>query len=249
MEYETFKMARDSDLKFFEFDILSRHQVVEILSKKGVPVSKEEYFEKEYYDVDEMFNAIYIRSMAEYFNLPKWGHVDTDKLDKIWYDCYVSRNQLSEYAQQYYGLKKSSHEMIDFMLVDMLLFAELLGLYEYTEKTSLPKYKYNFLKFHQKAEWHEKINSFWYMLIVFCVLWFVFKPLAFLVLIGMIAKFAWYIYSISFLTKRLNSAIETYNSLKFKNWNVIWEDMHKSRRDGVIWDKLAFDIVQRNLKN
>lgn len=248
MQYEeqTLRMAHDYDMRFFEFDILSRKNDLFLSSKQNITVSQDDCFDELYLEIEEIFNAIYIKKGNDFLRLPKWGHVDTEQFEHIWYNIYIKRDDLLMYGREYYNSRYLRNEEIDFMLVDMLLFSELIGLYEEIEKRSLPKYKYRQLRFNIQPKLWEKVNFIVY-LFIFLILWLIFKPIALLFLLGVVIKTAFDIFILYKMKKMFIFTTQAYDSLRFKKWNVIWEDIQKARRDGVIFDKLAFDIVQRNL--
>lgn len=207
-------------LRVFQYDLLSKAEVCQLLAEKNISTLSEDWYlnrcnDDEFVNVDEIFNAFHTKHKGQFFSFHKWGHIDVKDIEYLWIKFYVNRDALIEYGTRYLKTQKAYDEKIDLMIVDMLMFAELLAIYENIQR-ALSEYDY------QNAN--------------------------LIILVGLV-RFGIKFYLATILTKSFDKANIAYHSITVNDWEVLWQDVQHSRRQGIIWDKLVFDLIQRNLPN
>ena len=205
------------------------------------------------YDIDHIFNSIYEQNPDGYLNLKVWRHVDTSEIINNWMKYGVARDELIESAIQYLDdeNKWAHSKELDWLYVDLLMFAEYIGTISETYK-----YRFNTIKYYELYKSNKNIpNSIKFKERLLGLLWltvfigflFFYYPLAIVIATVFLIRLAIRIYFINELTKAYVNAGIAYDSILTGDWKIVWEDLNHSRRKGVIWDKSVFEIVQRNI--
>lgn len=205
------------------------------------------------FDFKQLFDLQCIMMNNEPVILIGWSHVKIDCIESNWRDFRLHRPIMIEITNNYLNQYWAKDESIDLLLVDMLLFAETLGVYAAIEKAKFNKTKnfhsYRFgtedIKKYQKSESY--MSAFWFI---------VFVALCFTLPIGAMLLFSIFLVKKIIKAYLLNKTMEvyskmtvTYDSVLYKDWGVLWGDLHNSRRYGAVWDKEVFEIVRRNTIN
>lgn len=206
-----------------------------------------------YYDIDYIFSNLYKYNQGGYVTINTWCHVNTNTIDNTWMTYGISRNQLIESAEQYlYDKNKwAQNENSDWVFVDLLMFAEYVGII-----SEIYRYRFNTTEYHNLYKRNKVIPdnikikeqfSGWLWLLVFISFIFIYLPVTIIIFTVFLIK---KIINFVIVKKLIESSIDTeiaYNSILTRDWKVVWDDLNHSRRKGVIWDDQVFEIVRKNL--
>ena len=206
-----------------------------------------------YYDIDYIFSNLYKYNQSGYVTISTWCHVNTNSIDNTWMTYGISRNQLIESAEQYLhdDNKWAQNETSDWLFVDLLMFAEYVGIISeiYRYRFNTTEY-YNLYKINKVIPNNIKLRekfSGWLWLLIFISFIFIYLPVAIIIFIVFLIKKIIYFMIIKKLTNSSIDAEIAYNSILTRDWKVVWDDLNHSRRKGVIWDNQIFEIVRKNL--
>lgn len=206
-----------------------------------------------YYDIDRIFSSLYNQKQEGSINLNTWHHIDTSTINNTWMTYGIARDELIDTTIQYLDEdnKWAQNQDLDWMLIDLLMFAEYIAIIN-----EAYKYRFNTAEYHRLYKSNEHIPdniklkerfSGWLWLLMFISFLFIYIPVAVIIGIIFLIRLGINFFIIKELTKASSNAGIAYDSLITGDWQVVWDDLNYSRTKGIVWDKQVFELVQKNL--
>lgn len=193
--------------------------------------------------------------------LEEWHYRETNEaIENDWKLLTINRNQLIYAAEQYLSTKWMHNKYLDWLFLNILIYAEYQAFIDFTLGAILPTDDYIKQKCNQKIipislEIKPRLSF------VEITVWLT------VFLISLISKYtaiAWISYTIWYKwksQKKLKEANERIKKIQISmlrtyactrtisnSWEVIWDELNQSRVCGAVWDGVLYRLVEERRK-
>jgi hypothetical protein len=188
-----------------------------------------------------------------------WRHRGASDMESDWRYMHFSRADLQNAAERYIQRPWLHCRELDWLIVDSLTYAECQATVDFFRSRIMPLSRY-ISKKAGSIKW--QISSGLWRSIVFLVKWLLwlcllavtsqFAPVAAVVWIGITVLWQWRKWSAQ---KKLDDLmavmIDTYATLSTvsQTWQVVWDELKKSRDAGAVWDGIVYRLVEERMRS
>lgn len=186
-----------------------------------------------------------------------WRHRTVNDVESDWRYMHFSRADLQNAAERYMEISWIHCRELDWFIVDALVYAECQATLDFFRSRMMPLSRY-ISKKAGSIKW--QISSGVWRSIVFLVKWllwlgvlvvaFEFSSFAVIIWIGVTVFWQWRKWKAQ---KKLDDVmaamIGTYAALSTisQSWQVVWEELKKSRDAGAVWDGIVYRLVEERI--
>jgi hypothetical protein len=188
-----------------------------------------------------------------------WCHRGASDMESDWRYMHFSRADLQNAAERYIQRPWLHCRELDWLIVDSLTYAECQATLDFFRFRIMPLSSY-ISKKAGSIKW--QISSGLWRSIVFLVRWllwlcvlavtFQFAPVAAVVWIGITVLWQWRKWRAQKKLDDLMAAmIATYATLSTvsQSWQVVWDELKKSRDAGAVWDGIVYRLVEERMRS
>jgi len=188
-----------------------------------------------------------------------WRHRVASDMESDWQNMQFSRADLQNAAERYLDRPWLHCRKLDWFIVNVLIYAEYQATLEFFSIRTMPFSRYISKKMGS-IKW--QISSEIWRTIVFLVKWliwlgvivltFQFAPVGPVVWTGITVLWQWRKWKAQ---KKINdimtSMIATYSTLGTisQSWQVVWDELKKSRDIGAVWDGIVYRLVEERIRS
>lgn len=188
-----------------------------------------------------------------------WRHRDENDLESDWRYMNFSRADLQNAAERYIEKTWICCRGLDWLIVNVLVYAEFQATLDFFRSRNVPFSRY-ISKKTGNIKW-QILSKVWRS-IVFLVKWlfwfgivavaFRFSPVASLVWIGITVLWQWRKWKAQ---KKIGDLMATmfftYTALRTVSlsWQVVWDELKKSRDAGAVWDGIVYKLVEERIRS
>lgn len=186
-----------------------------------------------------------------------WRHRGVNDMESDWRYMHFSRADLQNAAERYMERFWIHCRELDWLIVNALVYAECQATLDFFRSRIMPLSRY-ISKKAGSIKW--QISSGVWRSIVFLVKWlfwlgvlavaFQFSPVAPIVWIGITVLWQWRKWKAQKKFDDIMAAmIATYAALSTvsQSWQVVWEELKKSRDAGAVWDGIVYRLVEERI--
>lgn len=224
------------------------------------------------YVISEIFDSLVYRKKtnksSDFDYLDYWSHRTRSMQEDDWKLLGIDRGRIQQAVKIYLENEWMHNSKTDWLIVNVLNYAELIGFKEsmkanllssaeYLEKKLdyLPEYK-NAKQLRPIKNILWKLSSLLFVGLILYLVGFYFELPILAIVIG-ILLIIWEIFSrlrnakvlrkIAEMNDELESTYDTCANLNM-SWDLIWDSMIKSKEKMVVWDNLVFSLVETRRK-
>jgi len=186
-----------------------------------------------------------------------WRHRTVNDMESDWRYMHFSRSDLQNAAERYMERSWIHCRELDWFIVNALVYAECQATLDFFRSRMMPLSRY-ISKKAGSIKW--QISSGVWRAIIFLVKWlfwfgilvvaFEFSTFGALIWLGITAFWQWRKWKAQ---KKLDDVmatmIATYAALNTvsQSWQVVWEELKKSRDAGAVWDGIVYRLVEERI--
>jgi hypothetical protein len=198
-------------------------------------------------------------------SVTEWHHRQLYEFENDWKYLGLDRECLRGAAERYLDRPWMQSGKLDWLVLDVLTYAEYQAFVDEVRSKTLSMEDYVALRVGTKKSFGSKFRDslaapleigVW--LVVICLLLWVWPPLA-----GAYAVYScWSLWKSSAAKKRRNAAKKTIDAVAqsisstyctfstvSQSWSIVWDQLLKSRQDGVVWDGVVFRLVEERMSS
>lgn len=188
-----------------------------------------------------------------------WRHRGANDMESDWRYMHFSRAELQNAAERYLERPWLHCRELDWLIVNALIYAECQATLDLFRSRIMPLSRY-ISKKAGSIKW--QISSGLWRSIVFLVKWLIwigvfaatlwFAPIAPVAWIGITVLWQWRKWKVQKKINDLMAAmIATYATLSTvsQSWQVVWEELKKSRDAGAVWDGIVYRLVEERTRS
>lgn len=191
--------------------------------------------------------------------ITSWRQRNIYEVESDWRYMKFSRAELQGAAERYLDRAWLHCREIDWVIVNTLTYAEYQATLDFLRAHTMPISRY----IARKAEsigW--QIGSGLWRMIVLAVKWllwlgifiasFIVAPFGPIVWVGITAWWWWRkLAAQKKINKVLASMFATYATLSTvsQSWQIVWDELKKSRETGAVWDGIVYRLVEERLRS
>lgn len=188
-----------------------------------------------------------------------WRHRGANDMESDWRYMQFSRAELQNAAERYLERPWLHCRELDWLIVNTLTYAECQATLDFFRSRIMPLSRY-ISKKADSIKW--QISSGLWRSIVFLVKWLIwigvfvatlwFAPIAPVAWIGITVLWQWRKWKAQKKINDLMAAmIATYATLSTvsQSWQVVWEELKKSRDAGAVWDGIVYRLVEERTRS
>jgi hypothetical protein len=186
-----------------------------------------------------------------------WHHRQYHEFDSDWRCLEIDRHELQAIADRYLEMPWMSCSKMDWLILNVLTYAEYQGFVDALRSRTLSIEDYVSLRVGRVKSLGSKVtNSIifalkWVLWVaIVCGLFWVWWPLGvcWLVYVGWGAwKRRAALKKISYVMQSLGGTYSTLSTVS-QSWTIVWDQLNKSRSDGVVWDGVVYRLVEDRMK-
>jgi len=188
-----------------------------------------------------------------------WRHRGANDMESDWRYMHFSRAELQNAAERYLETSWLHCRELDWLIVNALTYAECQATLDFLRSRVMPLSRY-ISKKAGSIKW--QISSWLWRSIVFLVKWllwlggfaatFQFAPVAPIAWIGITVLWQWRKWKAQKKINDLMAAmIATYATLSTvtQSWQVVLDELKKSRDAGAVWDGIVYRLVEERIRS
>jgi hypothetical protein len=193
--------------------------------------------------------------------LEEWHYRETNEaIENDWKLLTINRNQLIYAAEQYLSTKWMHNKYLDWLFLNILIYAEYQAFIDHMLSKFLPTDDYIKQKCTQNIipiSLEFKPRSSFVEIAVWLTV-FLISLISKYTAISWISYTIWYkwksqkkLKEVNELIKKIqNSMLRTYACTRTisNSWEVIWDELNQSRVCGVVWDGVLYRLVEERRK-
>lgn len=198
-------------------------------------------------------------------SVTEWHHRQLYEFENDWKHLELDRECLREAAERYLDRPWMQSGKLDWLVLDVLTYAEYQAFVDEVRSKTLSLQEYVALKVGRQKSFGSKcwptlavLLELGVWLVVICLLLWVWPPLA-----GAYAVYScWSLWKSSAAKKRrtaarkmidavaqsISSTYCTFSTVS-QSWSVVWDQLLKSRQDGVVWDGVVYRLVEERMSS
>lgn len=188
-----------------------------------------------------------------------WRHRGPNDMESDWRYMHFSRADLQNAAERYLERPWLHCRELDWFIVNALTYAECQATLDFLRANIMPLSRYMARKL-DSIKW--LISSGLWRSIVFLVKWvlwlgvfaatFQFAPVAPIAWIGITVSWQWRKWkTLKKINDLMTAMIATYANLSSvsQSWQVVWDELKKSRDAGAVWDGIVYRLVEERMRS
>jgi len=189
--------------------------------------------------IEELFTAIVWTRvenglLESYDSISKWQHRCFEDVEKDWLFLSIDRKAFQEAAEFYLDNSWMTNTKIDWLILNILTYAELLGTLELARSRILSPTQ--IISFREKSIKCNGFTSDGYF---------------FLNHLPLLNWWQWNRKKAAKIVDPILGAMfKTYSALNTKSnsWEIVWQELNESRNLGVVWDGIVYRLLEERRK-
>ena len=187
-----------------------------------------------------------------------WRHRTINDQKDDWRYMGFARSELQNAAERYLGKPWLHCREIDWLIVNVLVYAEYQATLDFVRARMMPLSRYITGKIGSGAAvawsllWRCVVTGLkWLIWLGIFVLSFELSPIAPIALGILTVWWQWRNWKARKKFERvLSSMTKTYASLSTisQSWRVVWDELQKSREAGAVWDGIVYRLVEDRMR-
>lgn len=193
--------------------------------------------------------------------ITNWRHRNADDREKDWRYMHFSRVGLQNAAERYLKRPLLHCRQFDWLIVNTLIYAECQATFDFIRSRNMPFYR-GMSHGMYGNKFFEQISAGLWRSIVFLVIGLIWlglfaatfrsAPVASVALTGIVVLLLWRIWKAQ---KKNNDVMRamftTYANLSTvsQSWQVVWDELKKSRDAGAVWDGIVYMLVEERIRS
>lgn len=214
--------------------------------------------------IDDLFMSITVEkvegdAIISSDSVTYWRHRVASDMESDWQNMQFSRADLQKAAERYLDRPWLHCRELDWFIVNTLIYAEYQATLEFFSIRTMPFSRYISKK--TGIKWQIILSVIW-RTIVFMVKWliwigvfvltFQFAPVGPVVWTGITVLLQWRKWKAQKKIDDITSSmIATYTTLGTisQSWQVVWDELKKSRDIGAVWDGIVYRLVEERIRS